>query len=58
VELPPGVSGSLHESGATGTGGTGYTSVARHIYRITARATGGNANTVRVLESTFAAKSN
>jgi type IV pilus assembly protein PilX len=58
VELPPGVSGSLHESGATGTGGTGYTSVTRHIYRITARATGGSANTMRVLESTFAAKSN
>ncbi|MEP6898168.1 MAG: pilus assembly protein [Rhodanobacter sp.] len=58
IELPPGVSGSLHESGATGTGGTGYTSTTRHIYRITARATGANANTVRVLESTFAAKSN
>lgn len=58
VELPPGVSGSLHESGATGTGGTGYTSIVRHVYRITARATGPNANTVRVLESTFAAKSN
>ncbi|HEY9130491.1 MAG TPA: PilX N-terminal domain-containing pilus assembly protein [Dyella sp.] len=58
VELPPGVTGSLHESGATGSGGTAYTSSARHIYRITARATGGNQNTVRVLESTFAAKSN
>lgn len=58
VELPPGVSGSLHESGATGSGGIGYTSVTRHIYRVTARATGGNPNTVRVLESTFAAKSN
>jgi type IV pilus assembly protein PilX len=58
VELPPGITGNLHESGATGSTGTGYTSSARHIYRITARATGGNQNTVRVLESTFAAKSN
>lgn len=58
VELPPGVSGSLHESGATGSSGTGSASTARHIYRITARATGASANTVRVLESTFAAKSN
>ncbi len=58
VELPPGVSGSLHESGATGSTGTGSASTARHIYRITARATGANENTVRVLESTFAAKSN
>lgn len=57
-ELPPGVSGGLHESGATGygVGGTGATS--RHIYRITARGAGGDQNTVRVLESTFAAKSN
>ncbi|OOG64898.1 hypothetical protein B0E46_05765 [Rhodanobacter sp. B04] len=58
VELPPGVSGSLHESGATGSGGSGYTSTTRHIYRITARGAGANDNTVRVLESTFAAKSN
>jgi type IV pilus assembly protein PilX len=58
VELPPGVSGGLHESGATGSTGTGSASTARHIYRITARATGASANTVRVLESTFAAKSN
>jgi type IV pilus assembly protein PilX len=58
VEYPPGVSGSLHESGATGTGGVGYASTTRHIYRITARASGGSNNTVRVLESTFAAKSN
>lgn len=58
VELPPGVSGGLHESGVTGTGGTAYTSTTRHIYRITARATGANANTIRVIETTFAAKSN
>lgn len=58
VELPPNVTGSLHESGATGSGGTGYASTNRHIYRITARGAGANGNTVRVLESTFAAKSN
>jgi type IV pilus assembly protein PilX len=58
VELPPGVSGGMHESGATGTGGTGYAGTSRHVYRITARATGASENTVRVLESTFAAKSN
>src|SRR5574337_127568 len=58
VELPPGVSGGLHESGATGSTGTGTSSTSRHIYRITARAAGGSANTVRVMESTFAAKSN
>ncbi|HET6553356.1 MAG TPA: PilX N-terminal domain-containing pilus assembly protein [Dyella sp.] len=58
VELPPGVTGSLHESGATGSTGTGYASSSRHIYRITARATGASANTMRVVESTFAAKSN
>jgi type IV pilus assembly protein PilX len=58
VELPPGVSGGLHESGVTGSTGTGTASSSRHIYRITSRATGGSANTVRVMESTFAAKSN
>lgn len=58
VELPPGVSGTLHESGATGASNGGAGSTSRHIYRITARASGANQNTVRVLESTFAAKSN
>jgi len=58
MELPAGVSGGLHESGATGPGGGGYTSTTRHVYRITARATGGSPNTVRVLQSTFAAKGN
>ena len=53
-ERPPGISGGLHESGVTGGGGA--TSTNRHIYRITARASGGNGNTVRVLESTFSAK--
>jgi type IV pilus assembly protein PilX len=58
VELPPGVSGGLHESGATGVGSGGTGSTSRHVYRITARATGGDQNIVRVLQSTFAAKSN
>jgi type IV pilus assembly protein PilX len=58
MELPPGVSGNLHETGATGVTGGGSSTTTRHIYRITARATGGSPNTVRVLESTFAAKSN
>jgi type IV pilus assembly protein PilX len=58
VELPPGASGGLHESGVTGSSGTGPGSTSRHVYRITARATGADANTVRVMESTFAAKSN
>lgn len=54
-ELPPDA-GIQHESGAGGAGSIGYTSTSRHIYRITARSTGGSANTVRVLESTFSAK--
>jgi len=54
-ELPPDT-GVQHESGASGAGGAGYTSTSRHIYRITARSTGGSANTIRVLESTFSAK--
>lgn len=57
-ELPPGVSDDLHETGATGVTGGGSSTTTRHIYRITARATGASPNTVRVLESTFAAKSN
>lgn len=54
-ELPPDM-GVQHESGASGAGSVGYTSTSRHIYRITARSTGGSANTVRVFESTFSAK--
>lgn len=56
LELPPGA-GLQHESGSTGSGGTGYTSTNRHIYRITARGVGNNENSIRVLETTFAAKS-
>lgn len=53
---PPGV-GALHESGNTGpnNGGRGEPDV--HIYRITARATGGNAKVVSVVQSTFDAPS-
>ncbi|SEO62790.1 type IV pilus assembly protein PilX [Luteibacter sp. UNC138MFCol5.1] len=56
VELPPG-SGTQHESGQSAPG-TGNTSVDSHVYRITARSTGANDNTVRALETTFAAKAN
>ncbi len=56
VEVPPGL-GSQHESGQSAAG-TGNTSVDSHVYRITARSTGANDNTVRVLETTFAAKAN
>ena len=52
---PPGA-GPQHESGVTGTtsGGAGHINI--HIYRITARATGGNQNVVRVAQSTFDAQ--
>jgi len=58
LEMPPDVSGSQHESGATGPNNGGTGSVSVHIYRITARATGGNPNTVRVLQTTFDAQAN
>lgn len=47
---------TLCESGVTGcnSGGPGQPEI--HIYRITARATGGNENTVRVVQSTFDAQ--
>jgi type IV pilus assembly protein PilX len=49
---PPGV-GALHESGNTGpnNGNSGEPDI--HIYRITARGTGGHANGVSVVQSTF-----
>lgn len=52
---PPGA-GVQHESGDTGpmNGGAGHINI--HIYRITARATGGSDNTVRVVQSTFDAQ--
>ena len=52
---PPGA-GPQHESGQTGPTGSGPGQVNAEIYRITARATGGDKNTVRVLESTFDAQ--
>ena len=51
---PPGA-GVQQESGA-GAGGAG--SLNLHSYRITARATGGGKNSVRVLQSTFDAQTN
>lgn len=55
LERPPG-GGSQHESGATGPNNGGAGNTALHIFRITARATGGNQNTIRVLQSTFDAQ--
>ncbi|MGC1547765.1 MAG: PilX N-terminal domain-containing pilus assembly protein [Rhodanobacter sp.] len=54
-ELPPG-SGPQHESGDTGPNNTGAGQVDTHIFRITARATGGNENAIRVMQSTFDAQ--
>lgn len=52
---PPGA-GPQHESGVTGpnNGGAGHINI--HIYRVTARATGGNQSVVRVAQSTFDAQ--
>lgn len=52
---PPG-SGPQHESGATGPSGSGAGQINLEIFRITARATGGDPNTISVLESTFDAQ--
>ena len=52
---PPGA-GPQHESGVTGPNNGGAGQINIHIYRITARATGGNQNTVRVVQSTFDAQ--
>ncbi len=57
IERPPGTP-PLHESGVTGPNGAGGKGFEKHLFRITARSQGGNANVVRVLESTFAAKAN
>ncbi|WP_243042428.1 pilus assembly PilX family protein [Dyella sedimenti] len=56
-ERPPGT-GSQHESGVTSSTNTGAGNPSTHIYRITARGVGGSENAVRVVESTFGAKSN
>ncbi|WP_333677838.1 pilus assembly protein [Dyella sp.] len=55
LELPPGA-GTQHEAGATGPTGSGPGQVSTHVFRITARATGGSPNTVSVLQSTFDAQ--
>lgn len=52
---PPGA-GPQHESGVTGPKSGGAGNINIHIYRITARATGGNQNVVRVAQSTFDAQ--
>ncbi|RDS85709.1 pilus assembly PilX family protein [Dyella psychrodurans] len=52
VELPPSA-GGLHESGSTGPNNDGAATISVHIYRITARGTGGNPNVVSVVQSTF-----
>jgi type IV pilus assembly protein PilX len=57
-ETPPGV-GSQIEGGVTAVYGSSSTpSTALWIWRITARSTGGSANTVRTVESTYAAPGN
>jgi type IV pilus assembly protein PilX len=55
LELPPGA-GTQHEAGATGPTGSGPGQVSTHVFRITARATGGSPNSVSVLQSTFDAQ--
>jgi type IV pilus assembly protein PilX len=52
---PPGA-GQQHESGVTGPNNAGAGHISIHIYRITARATGGTQNVVRVVQSTFDAQ--
>lgn len=57
-EVAPGV-GSQIEGGVTAAYGSSSTpSTALWIWRVTARSSGGNANTVRTLESTYAAPAN
>lgn len=54
---PPGA-GPQHESGVSGPNNGGPGQVSLEMYRITARATGGSRNTVRVVQSTFDALGN
>lgn len=51
-ERPPGV-GGLHESGSTGPNNGGPDQMDVHVFRVTARGTGGNPNMVSVVQSTF-----
>ena len=57
LERPPGA-GPQHESGATGFNSNSPGQVRLELYRITARATGGNSNAIRVLQTTFDAQTN
>lgn len=57
IERPPGTP-PARESGATGPSGAGVRGVDKHLFRITARSTGGSDSVMRAMESTFAAKSN
>lgn len=57
-ETPPGV-GSQIEGGVTAEYGSSSTpSTSLWLWRVTARSTGGNENTIRTLESTYAAPGN
>ena len=57
-ETPPGI-GSQIEGGVTAAYGSSSTpSTALWIWRVTARSTGGNAGTIRMVESTYAAPGN
>lgn len=56
IQRPPGTGGAA-ESGYTGKG-AGAAHADKHVYRITARSTGGNDASVRASVSTFVAKSN
>lgn len=57
-DMGPVTLGTQHESGATGVNNCGAGQPCLHVYRITARATGGSTNTVRVVQSTFDAQAN
>ncbi|RUL66573.1 hypothetical protein EKH79_01755 [Dyella dinghuensis] len=52
TERPP-VIGGLHESGNSGPNNGGADQLDIHVFRITARGTGGNPNMVSVVQSTF-----
>lgn len=52
-DLPPGSNGQVVGSNQQQNGGTN--SVTKYIYTITARGAGGSTNTVRIVQSTFAA---
>lgn len=55
VALPPGAG---DQSEYLSRVGRGHDSIMNHLFRITARSTGGNDNAIRLAQSVFAAKSN